>query len=695
MTRNKALSIVVLLSAIILASMCFFRRAGTSALEVAQMVIFLASIPFFDTVATRIISSKRISFTVTAVYALYFSVFGIFGVNGSLEQALAIIPIVITGFFFFLDDKHTLSKPKATLTIIGLVVGTAAVFWLGFNCLPDEKSALPLFQRIYAGAFYPIVNGQHLPDPRIFYAADFFGTNIGLIYLFLIVAIVLFFRRKLLPLRKMALILAMSMATLFVGVISTSYDFSRRIYPIIPMFLLIAAAIIDQRFSRDYSKATTPRKMQPVNLLHNRPLLIVMAASVALSAFCMVYYDYEFFSFDTKTYTDAIDVYASGRLDELRTPVYPFVLGAFRFIFGEKWMFLATIIFQNIVFIATIPLFHKIVTYFINSTKIAIATTAAYCAMNIFYGWNNWIMTESLSIAIVVAMIYLFTAVFTEGKAYHSVLLSVTLIVAILLRPIFLFFIPVVIIVGLVAIWRNNRKSGWRTIISSVSAAIVISCYAFAFNAQHGHFTISEVNAINNYSMLRTYGLISAEDCPDGKLHSRIERFCVENGKVINPELPPWHEINQIIYVDPCSVSDLKTVSDQAIENHRAEWLSHIPKRTTDAFHFNVSSRRRMATDRLLVPFNLFQPTIGALVLFLVFFVVVWVHYRPAYPFAPTLFLILAIAANIAVSIVGSIDDFDRLIAPTITWVILLVGIIADTPSRSQKLPEKRDENQP
>ncbi|MBR5435252.1 MAG: hypothetical protein IK120_00110, partial [Muribaculaceae bacterium] len=96
MTRNKALSIVVLLSAIILAAICFFRRADTSALEVAQMVILLASIPFFDTVATRIISSKRISFTVTAVYALYFSVFGIFGVNGSLEQALAIIPIVIT-----------------------------------------------------------------------------------------------------------------------------------------------------------------------------------------------------------------------------------------------------------------------------------------------------------------------------------------------------------------------------------------------------------------------------------------------------------------------------------------------------------------------------------------------------------------------------------------------------------------------
>lgn len=102
-----------------------------------------------------------------------------------------------------------------------------------------------------------------------------------------------------------------------------------------------------------------------------------------------------------------------------------------------------------------------------------------------------------------------------------------------------------------------------------------------------------------------------------------------------------------------------------------------------------------MATDRLLVPFNLFQPTIGALVLFLVFFVVVWAHYRPAYPFAPTLFLILAIAANIAVSIVGSIDDFDRLIAPTITCAILLVGIIADTPSRSQKPPEKSDELQP
>ena len=647
--------------------------SGNDVTAIMQSVVFALSAPLFFSLAADILQSRQSAFATTLAYAVLFGIFGAHHRPLATEGYAAIASIAAAYLFFLADSRFGISKAGKTSLTFFLTLAVVSTYTLSLN--DWQTDSMNIVQRLSAGAHYSVIDGSHLP-PRLFYILDFFGINIGLVYLTLLIAATMLIFGKMHHRSKMAFITILAAVMTLAGMASTTYDFSRRIYPALPLLLLIVAAIISNA-THGSSQHRSVSISKP--FWSDKALLSIMLITAAAATAHMIFYGFEFTSFDTPTYVDAFREYAAGHIDQLRTPLYPLLIGLMSSLFGGTNAFLATIIFQNVAFIASIPIFHSLSRYFVKSERIVLSSTAIYSLFNIAYGWNNWIMTESLAVVSLVGIIYLATRMITEAKLKWLYFTASAIILAILLRPIFLFLIPCVFLTGVVLFFRkNDRRAGRRAIVASLLPAAVVIVYALCFRVQHGHFTISFVSAINNFTMLRSYGLLSPEHCPDGKFHEIMERFRNENGQTINPELPPWHEVNQFLLVERCSLTDVKTATDRAIHDNMEAWIAHIPKRATDAFHFNTVMPRRQATDKLLLPLDLFQITIGAVALFLSVFVALWILRKDRHPLGVTFFIVTILAVNIVAAVVGSCDDFDRLIYPSLPIVILLMAMLAD-----------------
>lgn len=253
----------------------------------------------------------------------------------------------------------------------------------------------------------------------------------------------------------------------------------------------------------------------------------ILLLSVAAHIFFFLLTPYSV-SDDFPSYRSAAETIFNGMPDAARTPLYPILLALIRLLVpNEPGFTLLVTLVQTTLFLYTIPKFHAAAKQIAPVSNTAFYLTIAYATCPHIIYWNRCVMTESLSISGTVLFIYLlFRHLGTQKKTYLPtlILLSAALI---MLRPSFLYLIPVILI-HLIAIRHFNK--GMQSLAGLCGIGIIgglLYLYAGTIKKETGVFTLSTVSVINEYIGQRMMGTLQPDENSD--IGNDMSRMLKEN----------------------------------------------------------------------------------------------------------------------------------------------------------------------
>lgn len=374
-------------------------------------------------------------------------------------------------------------------------------------------------------------------------------------------------------------------------------------------------------------------------------------------------------SFDTEYYILAGQNILNGKIDCLRTPVYPLLCQAFIKLFGIEGLPTAMTIFQSLVYLISLISLQHIANYTIKNNTIRFITLFFYI-LCIAPGWCNEVLTESLCISGCVIMTDLVFSFIYKPTIVKNIELHLFLLLLVFLRPTFIIFFAILPIV-----WLFHRTLFKHKIISYSLTIICIACfgaYCYAYMNLYGKFGTSSALVINKiYDAHRgEYWDTSAVKSPESKkwIYYIDEHYTGNYGFLY-----------QLFTEHPESIVPISDGCDEIIHYHKTEWqkyriqlfASSCDKRMQAAVntHSPLSSTLFFSSLFLSFPLSLFY-------LILIISVITLFVYFLIHKIIPIgHFLIIATIFAYTVGIVlNACDSHERLLLPVYPLFIVLLG---------------------
>ena len=339
------------------------------------------------------------------------------------------------------------------------------------------------------------------------------------------------------------------------------------------------------------------------SLSHLQPIIFWLVAVLILTLYNLTP---ALNSFDTEYYILAGQNILDGKIDCLRTPVYPLLCQAFIKLFGTEGLPTAMTIFQSIIYLISLVSLQHIATYTIKNKTIRNIILFFYI-LCIAPGWCNEILTESLSISGCVIMTNLVLSCVYKPSIAKNIAQHLFLILLVFLRPTFIIFFAI-----LPVVWLFHRTQLKNKAFSLVLTTICILCfgaYCNAYKNVYGRFSSSSTLVFN-------------------KIYDAHRGGYWETSSVSNPKSKKWidyidekytgdYSIFYHTFVDhPESMVPVSEGCDEIIRNHKSEWrkyriqlfASSCDKRFQAAVntHTPLSSALFFSTLFLSFPLSLF-----------------------------------------------------------------------------------------
>ena len=402
----------------------------------------------------------------------------------------------------------------------------------------------------------------------------------------------------------------------------------------------------------------------------NRPFIIPLCCSVAIAAILSWAFPVVQ-TFDSASYVEAWTAFGQGRLDMLRTPVYPLILHWMQVLFGSRFLY-ATVCLQYLTFFISIWFFHRLTVYFCSPTA-SFWITLIYAANPIMCAWSNHILTESFAISGFVVLLYLGYWLWQEPSIWISILFTVQILFLLFLRPVFVYLLPVFAALSLLLFLQHKKYEALLFLTGVLISCLSLVGYMSAFKKEHGVFAPSSVSIINQYSNARIFGYLNPVDSPDSLLKKDLLAYFESHGNRVDEASTASLEA-----FDLCEEFDLAIIKSTVLtgkKNNPVKVVKGLLVRTYTSCMESVFSSWIPFLRRLS---KAFSPPLGLLYLFLFIYIIVFVirvYQSRTIPLYSTLLLMLGIS-NIIVSVIGAQSDWGRLIAPSTPIWLLLVGSI-------------------
>ncbi len=196
---------------------------------------------------------------------------------------------------------------------------------------------------------------------------------------------------------------------------------------------------------------------------------------------------------DTASYAE-IDGFAifSGRLDAVRTPGYPLLVEIFERLFGQGYAGPLTF-FQFAVSAAALCLFYRALREMGLNGVLSFCTFAASALTVSVYGWDRYVLSESLTLSLTFVMIFLLVRFLHTAALRYAFWLTADVFAATALRPQSAIFAA--ILLGFFAVFYLCKKAGAAKLLLSCGcmALLLAGVYAYAlrYESQYGYFGMS------------------------------------------------------------------------------------------------------------------------------------------------------------------------------------------------------------
>lgn len=386
---------------------------------------------------------------------------------------------------------------------------------------------------------------------------------------------------------------------------------------------------------------------------------------IAIFGVCEIY--------DSSSYIRAWDALSEGRLDALRTPVYPLFLHGLYVVFGPGSFLFAAICVQHLVFLLSLRLLYSLLGQCRLSPGSVFWMTLIYGCLPAITSWNNCILTESLALSGTIALLYLVFRTDEHPTVAHAASVTCILLFLLLLRPIFIYLIPVLLFYSLLLLFRprTKKKGGWLLGGGVLLSAICFLLYMNEYKKEYGIFSTSNVSVINQYFIARQSGLIDPESIRDARLKSDIELyFQIHGGKDEEPSFL-WEEAQDIAANHNLLViqENLKTAMGHNLMNS----IRSVKDRFMDSAQKPLLFSPIWKISILFLAWGFSLSTLYLCLLLFPIYLVLWVIRKREIPWKSLLLYLLGIS-NILVAVLGAQGEWNRLIFPSMPIWFLLGG---------------------
>ncbi len=375
-------------------------------------------------------------------------------------------------------------------------------------------------------------------------------------------------------------------------------------------------------------------------------------------------------SFDTSFYLLAADNLLNGRLDCLRTPVYPILLKLCTIPCNGKLTETLVCIIQSAIYLISSRSLYLTASHIAPRHWIVFFTTLMYCLLPAA-SWCNELTTESLSISLTVILCHWLLCFLSVPTWKRALAISMLILVMVMLRTNFIAFFAILPFVWLWQ-WITTQKPVFATAI--LFLFIPIGCYfgyCKLFQKQYGIFAASTSTTCCDYYNLRRSGLWDINLLSDDTQIAACRYIESKND-------PSYSTLYHLID----STNDVSTVS-MAFRTMKATSKKELFAYKTKIFSESLSSQIALATNThtpiaatIFLSAKFLSMPLSTLYLFVVllaFAILIHFFRRKRFPLPIVLLWCIATAQCIGIPIKGS-DSFDRLLLPIYPIILCLMA---------------------
>lgn len=377
---------------------------------------------------------------------------------------------------------------------------------------------------------------------------------------------------------------------------------------------------------------------------------------------------------DTPSYMNYHANLLLGQTDGRRTPVYPYFIKLID-LFGGQDLIGHVVIAQCVISFLGIILFYKIAQTAFKMRAVVIAATLLWGVLLPVINFDKLVLTESLSVTFSLLVIYMLIGYLQKPGHFKAWLFTLFVFVAIMLRPSFVYLLPLVVIFwGLRwVIFKKDRKACLSGLAAAVVVILLLMGYSGLNKRNVGFNGISLVS--NNNEMVTVfksgiylYGddpAITAAIASNSKLPIGVAGINIK--ALYGPERIHRFIVNCIknqpgMYARYMGQKLLQLSGDNLFTNYALHKQNLLTYRV-EAIEYAV----------FFVPFGVLWLFAGLSAGLLV---AGWIKRKQAPWLALVLWLLMA--GQIAVAIICGYSEYQRLILPGMPAIVILLFLLID-----------------
>lgn len=380
-------------------------------------------------------------------------------------------------------------------------------------------------------------------------------------------------------------------------------------------------------------------------------------------------------SFDSYYYMLAGENFLNGKIDCLRTPVYPLLLKFCQNLFGDRGMSIAITILQSIVYLLSLYSLKRIADKTIKNENVRFAILFFY-VICIAPGWCNEILTESLSISGCVIIADFIISFIEKPTLKHNIIIHLLLLFIVFLRPTFILFFAILPVIWIILFFRKYRCQSSIALLFTVLCMLCIIGYAKMYQKEYHHFGFTTTFAINKVYDSQRGGFWNPDAVTDPDCKKWIDS--IDNAQACN-----YGPIYSIIQNNPKSLPLINKGCDEIINAHKSQYYQHKAELFIFSFdkRFLASVNTRTVLSSILFASSLFLSFPVSLFYLIVFVsafsLLVYVIKKRQVPLI-AFFIIATIMAQCVGIIISAADSYERYYLPVYPLFVILLGLITE-----------------
>ncbi|MCF0199023.1 MAG: glycosyltransferase family 39 protein [Bacteroidaceae bacterium] len=366
---------------------------------------------------------------------------------------------------------------------------------------------------------------------------------------------------------------------------------------------------------------------------------------------------------DSPTYYSAGTLFLHGQIDEVRTPVYSIICALASCI--STYHVWVIVFLQCLLYLLSIAYLYKLSTFFIQKKHLQFIATAVYACLPCFSAWILCILTESIALSLAIIFTYYILRYIRFSKIKDAVISNTLFAVLLMLRPSFIFLLPILIVLSLILIIQKRK----HCFINLCGLLIVFGfylSYCYTFKQQYGVFSTSSVGYVNQIEILRRGQLLDYSE-----LNSSTLQTC------------SYIDSTGVQQLDSFKIRDLSTTIEKdrifksSLKNNQKEYVilnlhKFIHLGSEPCFLVYANSRIEVLGGLLIRSTKSLSITFMMMYVILIIYIfLLFKNIKQGNMPLLSAFLWLYIIGMFVTAIAGAQSDYSRLILPCTPFIII------------------------